>query len=144
MLPAPAPTERACPSALLQVDDTRRTLGYAVAELQSDAEKERAAFAQRGEPWTPPRIGVCVVQNKLKPKAGKLPQDLLDKSYFVGESIPDRWCVYPWDAADIYNHTSMAEAAKQKSQAVVAKGYCSDASATATPMVTDRSQSCVD
>jgi len=31
--------------------------------------------------------------------------------YFAAADIEDCWCVYPWDAEDIYAHTQRAEAA---------------------------------
>ncbi len=36
-----------------------------------------------------------VLHNKEKVKNGVLPAGV---SYFAGESFPDVWCVYPWDA----------------------------------------------
>ncbi len=41
------------------------------------------------------QIGVMVLHNKEKVKNGVLPAGV---SYFAGESFPDVWCVYPWDA----------------------------------------------
>lgn len=31
--------------------------------------------------------------------------------YFAAMEVEDCWCVYPWDAEDIYAHTQVAEAA---------------------------------
>lgn len=32
--------------------------------------------------------------------------------YFAAAEVPDCWCVYPWDADDIYTHTATAEASR--------------------------------
>ena len=74
---------------------TRATLQYAVEELK----KTNA----------PAAVGVLVVHNKLKPKAGTLPEDV---TYISGEDVPNAWNCYPWDAAvygrDIYAHEELA------------------------------------
>ena len=78
-----------------EVDDTRATLQYAVAELT----KMNA----------PAAIGVMVVHNKLKPKTGQLPPDV---TYIAGEDVPNCWNCYPWDAKaygrDIETHEVLA------------------------------------
>lgn len=78
-----------------EVDDTRATLQYAVAELKKLNE--------------PAAIGVLVVHNKLKDKKGVLPDDV---TYICGENVPNAWNCYPWDAAaygrDVYAHEELA------------------------------------
>lgn len=65
-----------------EVDDSRRTLEYAVKTLQETNE--------------PSAVGVFVVHNKKKEKHGSLPANV---EYFVGEEVEDAWVAYPWDAA---------------------------------------------
>ena len=78
-----------------EVDDTRATLQYAVEELRRTN--------------GPSAVGVLVVHNKLKPKKGKLPDDV---TYIAGENVPDAWNCYPWDAKaynrDIFAHEALA------------------------------------
>ena len=80
-----------------EVDDTRRTLQYAVTELR-----------RRNGPGA---IGVLVVHNKLKPKEGSLPPNV---EYIACEDVDDAWNCYPWDAAaygrDIDRHEDLARA----------------------------------
>merc|ERR1719399_1616314 len=70
-----------------EVDDTRTTLEYAVAELR----KTNA----------PAAVGVLVVHNKLKEKKGTLPDDV---TYISGEDVPNAWNCYPWDAMAYGRH----------------------------------------
>ena len=78
-----------------EVDDTRVTLQYAVEEI-------RRLNA-------PAAIGVLVVHNKLKPKKGELPPDIV---YIAGEHVPPAWNCYPWDAQaygrDVFAHEALA------------------------------------
>jgi hypoxanthine phosphoribosyltransferase len=78
-----------------QVDDSRKTLAHAVAELQADIAAERAAFRKQaaasssigdgacngsssGEAaWVEPQLGVFVLHNKLRPKLAELPESLM-------------------------------------------------------------------
>ncbi|KAI0821569.1 hypothetical protein BC629DRAFT_1579076 [Irpex lacteus] len=76
-----------------EIDDSRKTLQYAVSELK----KDRTEF------------GIFVVHNKRKEKLGKLPEDL---PYFAGEEIDDLWLDYPWEARDIEEHDRLAAAQK--------------------------------
>lgn len=100
-----------------EVDDTRKTLSYAVEELHKDIEQERTAYkaacTTSGDDgmsaWKQPTVGIFVVHNKLKPKQAQLPAQLMAQHYFVGEDIPDHWVMYPWDATDIGAHTLKAE-----------------------------------
>lgn len=96
-----------------EVDDTRKTLSYAVAELAKDIEHQRVAYeakkAEGDAEWEAPKLGVFVVHNKLKDKSGQLPQELLDRAYFKCTDVPDNWIVYPWDALDIADHQQRAD-----------------------------------
>ncbi|KAG2487333.1 hypothetical protein HYH03_014049 [Edaphochlamys debaryana] len=96
-----------------EVDDTRKTLSFAVAELNKDVTKQRAEYEakrQEGEPeWQEPKLGVFVVHNKLKPKTGTLPESLMEAAYFKCMDVPDNWIVYPWDALDIYAHQQRSD-----------------------------------
>ena len=74
-----------------EVDDTRVTLEYTLHELLHHE---------------PSEIAVMVLHNKQKAKLGTLPECI--HHYFVGESLEDRWIVYPWDAQDIEEHERRA------------------------------------
>lgn len=93
-----------------EVDDTRKTLQYAIAELQKDIDTARAEREANGGLWRPTRLGTFVVHNKKKAKLGHLPHDIESNSYFYGDELEDRWVVYPWDAVDSFEHTKLAEA----------------------------------
>ncbi len=62
------------------LNDTGSTLVYCVKELQKS---------------NPEAIAVAVVHDKQKKKDA-----ILDSSipYFIGESVPDYWIVYPWES----------------------------------------------
>ncbi|KXZ47230.1 hypothetical protein GPECTOR_37g236 [Gonium pectorale] len=96
-----------------EVDDTRKTLSYAVAELTKDIEKQRSEYEARrkeGDPeWAEAKLGVFVVHNKLKSKTGVLPEAFLESCYFKCQDVPDNWIVYPWDALDIAEHQRRAD-----------------------------------
>lgn len=96
-----------------EVDDTRKTLSYAVDELQRDIAKQRKLYEsehfETSVPWKEPSLGTFVVHNKLKEKRGKLPDDIMLCRYFAGSDIDGSWVVYPWDALNIYEHTERAE-----------------------------------
>ena len=86
--------------------------GPQVIELQQ-SEREREDVARKLEELRrsngPAAVGVFVVHNKLKPKKGKLPDDV---TYIAGENVPDAWNCYPWDAKaynrDIFAHEALA------------------------------------
>ena len=67
------------------MDDSRTTLGYAVAELKKDIasqlehlpEDKRASFPKT-------ELAIFVVHNKLKEKRGSIPDDV---KYFPGEDV---------------------------------------------------------
>ncbi|WIA14464.1 hypothetical protein OEZ85_002989 [Tetradesmus obliquus] len=104
-----------------EVDDSRKTLAHAVAELQADIAAERTAFklaaaenrssSSSSSSWQEPQLGVFVLHNKLRPKLAALPEELMRGRYWSGLDIPNCWCKYPWDAEAIYEHTDKAEAA---------------------------------
>eukprot|EP00529_Nitzschia_sp_RCC80_P033595 CAMPEP_0113500262 /NCGR_PEP_ID=MMETSP0014_2-20120614/32215_1 /TAXON_ID=2857 /ORGANISM="Nitzschia sp." /LENGTH=202 /DNA_ID=CAMNT_0000394547 /DNA_START=13 /DNA_END=621 /DNA_ORIENTATION=- /assembly_acc=CAM_ASM_000159 len=83
-----------------EVDDTRTTLQYCVQEVARH---------------NPAKIGVAVVHNKIKPKRGVLPSDVV---YFAGAHVEDHWNCYPWDAADygrsIADHEALAASCNVK------------------------------
>jgi hypoxanthine phosphoribosyltransferase len=102
-----------------EVDDTRKTLAYAVEELLKDIEAERHQWeaanavprthtppqpscsgsssplqelqAEEAQEWQAPRLGVFVVHNKLKQKKAELPEWLMKSSYFTAGDIQDNW-----------------------------------------------------
>ena len=98
-----------------EVDETRTTLAYAVDELAKDIEQQRHAYEQNNETWIEPKLGVFVVHNKLVPKRGQLPDELMKNAYFAGENVGNEWIVYPWDALDIDEHTRLAEGGHESS-----------------------------
>eukprot|EP00283_Hemiselmis_rufescens_P009087 CAMPEP_0173433410 /NCGR_PEP_ID=MMETSP1357-20121228/10868_1 /TAXON_ID=77926 /ORGANISM="Hemiselmis rufescens, Strain PCC563" /LENGTH=210 /DNA_ID=CAMNT_0014398107 /DNA_START=39 /DNA_END=671 /DNA_ORIENTATION=+ len=81
-----------------EVDDSRTTLQFCVEEILRD--------------HTPAEMAVMVLHNKEKPKNGVLPKSV---SYYAGESFPDVWCVYPWDATDIDDHERKAKLCEESS-----------------------------
>ncbi|RUS32529.1 hypothetical protein BC938DRAFT_475161 [Jimgerdemannia flammicorona] len=90
-----------------EVDDTRQTLAFAVAELVKDIKKQEEAMGLGpGERET--KLGVFVLHNKIKKKKMSLPENVM-KYYFAAVDMPDTWLVYPWDAVDIDEHTKKAE-----------------------------------
>ncbi|KAL7424862.1 hypothetical protein Q5752_000547 [Cryptotrichosporon argae] len=90
-----------------EVDDTRTTLLYTVRELKSDIEKQLqdvADEAERARLRAETKLGIFVVQNKLKPKAGDLPDDV---AYFAAAETPDWWISFPWEMSDIDSHDAL-------------------------------------
>jgi hypoxanthine phosphoribosyltransferase len=75
----------------LQVDDSRKTLAHAVAEIQADIAAERSAFLQTADSsgsngtgigsssssWVEPELGIFVLHNKLRPKLAELPEEIM-------------------------------------------------------------------
>ncbi|KAF9123983.1 hypoxanthine-guanine phosphoribosyltransferase [Mortierella sp. 14UC] len=88
-----------------EVDDTRRTLAYAVRELTKDLEIESEKLRAQGKEVPETKIGVFVLHNKLKEKREQLPEEIMNGRYFACKQMPDQWLVYPWDALDIEDHT---------------------------------------
>ncbi|KAI0060996.1 PRTase-like protein [Artomyces pyxidatus] len=95
-----------------EVDDSRKTLQYAVLELQKDVEKELLALPESEREAARTKFAVFVVHNKLKPKLGAIPSDV---PYYAGDEVPDVWLDYPWEMADIDEHDRLA--AEQKAKA---------------------------
>ncbi|EKM49984.1 uncharacterized protein PHACADRAFT_264449 [Phanerochaete carnosa HHB-10118-sp] len=92
-----------------EVDDSRKTLQYAISELQKDVEKELLELPESEREAQRTKFAVFVVHNKLKDKLGSLPADL---PYFAGSNVEDVWLDYPWEATDIDEHDRLA--ARQK------------------------------
>lgn len=89
-----------------EVDDTRTTLHYAVTELQNDVAKLEKELGLE----TSTKFLVFVLHNKNKPKKADLPSNIMDTGrYIVGQEVEDAWIAYPWDAADIDEHTELAK-----------------------------------
>ncbi|EJD07392.1 PRTase-like protein [Fomitiporia mediterranea MF3/22] len=96
-----------------EIDDTRKTLHYAIKELKADAEKELLALPEDQRDAARPDFAVFVVHNKLKEKAAELPADL---PYFPGDEVPDVWLDYPWESVDIEEHDRLAALDKLKAK----------------------------
>ncbi|KAH7890747.1 phosphoribosyltransferase-like protein [Phlebopus sp. FC_14] len=94
-----------------EVDDSRKTLQYAVSELQKDVELEVQALPESEREANRTEFAVFVVHNKLKPKLGSLPSNI---PYFAGAEVDDVWLDYPWEAADIEQHDRLAAQDKLK------------------------------
>ncbi|KAK1923871.1 putative transferase [Papiliotrema laurentii] len=80
-----------------EVDDTRTTLQYTVKELQKDINAQLEAVqdeAERERLRSETKLGIFVVHNKLKPKAGELDPSV---QYFAAVDTPDVWLAYPWE-----------------------------------------------
>ncbi|PIA13323.1 hypoxanthine guanine phosphoribosyltransferase [Coemansia reversa NRRL 1564] len=91
-----------------EVDDSRKTLVYAVSELQKDIlkQEEQAGIAP-GSSNT--EIGIFVVYNKEKPKGENLSSEIMHR-YYPAATTPDRWLFFPWDCTtDIEEHTELAK-----------------------------------
>ncbi|KAF9820606.1 hypothetical protein IEO21_01309 [Rhodonia placenta] len=93
-----------------EVDDSRKTLQYAISELQKDVERELAALPESERKAQRTQFAVFVVHNKLKPKLGELPPDV---PYYAGDEVEDVWLDYPWEAVDIDEHDRLAFAERQ-------------------------------
>ncbi|KAG2042511.1 hypothetical protein BDR03DRAFT_990244 [Suillus americanus] len=94
-----------------EVDDSRKTLQYALNELQKDVETELQLLPESERDSKRTKFGVFVVHNKLKPKLGKLPPNI---PYYVGADVEDVWLDYPWEAIDIEEHDRLAKEDKEK------------------------------
>ncbi|CAK7903658.1 xanthine phosphoribosyltransferase 1 [[Candida] anglica] len=91
-----------------EVDDTRTTLHYALTELEKDVKQLQEKLGRTDEIT---KFSIFVLHNKDKPKKADLPQELFDSGrYIVGETVPDHWIAYPWEAVDIDEHTKHATA----------------------------------
>jgi hypothetical protein len=97
-----------------EVDDSRKTLQYALNELQKDVEAELQLLPESERDSKRTEFGIFVVHNKLKLKLGKLPPNT---PYYVGAEVEDVWLDYPWEAVDIEEHDRMAKEDKEKKTA---------------------------
>ncbi|KAF5336189.1 hypothetical protein D9611_006267 [Ephemerocybe angulata] len=91
-----------------EVDDTRKTLHYAISELWKDVEKELLSYPEeeRAALRDATKFGVFVVHNKLK---AKLAEIAADTPYFSGADVEDLWLDYPWEAINIDEHDRLAQ-----------------------------------
>ena len=89
-----------------EVDDTRRTLDYAVKELEKDVEAARQRMGGGDVPKT--QFSIFVLHNKDKPKVGTLPDDMIANRYFSARTVGEEWINYPWEADDIEEHDRLA------------------------------------
>ncbi|CCF58584.1 hypothetical protein KAFR_0E04330 [Kazachstania africana CBS 2517] len=90
-----------------EVDDTRTTLHYAISELQKEVKEQQVKLNRLDEETA---FSIFVLHNKDKPKRAELPKDLMESGhYLVGETVPDEWLCYPWEADDIEEHTRLAK-----------------------------------
>ncbi|KAI0741930.1 PRTase-like protein [Daedaleopsis nitida] len=94
-----------------EVDDSRKTLHYAVSELQKDVERALAQLPEAERDAKRTKFAVFVVHNKLKPKLADLPAGI---PYYAGDEIEDVWLDYPWEAQDIEEHDRLAAEGKAK------------------------------
>ncbi|KAE9400379.1 PRTase-like protein [Gymnopus androsaceus JB14] len=90
-----------------EVDDTRKTLNYALVELKKDVELELLTRpeADRDALRAATKFGIFVVHNKKKPKLAELPEGT---PYYSGEDVDDVWLDYPWESTDIEKHDELA------------------------------------
>ncbi|KAJ7245158.1 PRTase-like protein [Mycena haematopus] len=90
-----------------EVDDTRKTLHYALFELQKDVEEEllKHPESERAALREATKFGIFVVHNKNKAKLADLPPET---PYFAGATVEDVWLDYPWEATDIEEHDRQA------------------------------------
>ncbi|KAI0028556.1 PRTase-like protein [Vararia minispora EC-137] len=91
-----------------EIDDSRKTLQYAITELEKDVEREIATLPESEREKARTKFGVFVVHNKRKEKLGIIPEGI---KYFAGSEIDDVWLDYPWEASDIDAHNRAAAAA---------------------------------
>lgn len=92
-----------------EIDDSRKTLQYAIEELKKDVERELLTLPESEREAARTQFAVFVVHNKLKPKLGAIPDDV---PYYAGDEVDDLWLDYPWEASDIEEHDKLAKAQK--------------------------------
>ncbi|TEB21785.1 PRTase-like protein [Coprinellus micaceus] len=94
-----------------EVDDTRKTIHYAVSELWKDVDRELLNHpeGERAALRAATKFGVFVVHNKKKTKLAEIDAST---PYFSGADIDDLWLDYPWEATDIEAHDELAAADK--------------------------------
>lgn len=88
--PVPEPLRGKNVLVVDEVDDSRVTLEFVLNELSKENFET---------------VGVAVLHEKIKAKAGQLPQGI---PYFSGITVEDWWINYPWDAEDIDEHNRLA------------------------------------
>ncbi|TFK25649.1 PRTase-like protein [Coprinopsis marcescibilis] len=95
-----------------EVDDTRKTLRYAVSELKRDVEAELLKHPEdkRAKLRAATRFAIFVVHNKKKPKLAEIDPETL---YFSGDDVEDVWLDYPWEATNIEEHDRLAAQDRQ-------------------------------
>ncbi|KAG6837161.1 hypothetical protein H0H93_013751 [Arthromyces matolae] len=95
-----------------EVDDTRKTLSYALTELQKDVAEELLKYPEsdREALRAATKFAIFVVHNKNKPKLADLP---VGTPYYAGEEVEDVWLDYPWEAIHIEEHDRLAAADKK-------------------------------
>ncbi|PFH46877.1 hypothetical protein AMATHDRAFT_88049 [Amanita thiersii Skay4041] len=112
-----------------EVDDTRKTLqyalqelkeylfitysSYALSELQKDVEAEMRTYPKHEQDKLreATKFGVFVVHNKKKAKMASLPPDT---PYYAGAEVNDVWLDYPWEVIDIEEHDRLAKEDKER------------------------------
>ncbi|KAM6496920.1 hypothetical protein JOM56_007393 [Amanita muscaria] len=96
-----------------EVDDSRKTLHYALTELQKDVENELLTLPEheRDKLRAATQFGVFVVHNKKKDKFASLPSGI---AYYAGAEVDDIWLDYPWEAINIEEHNRLAMEDKQQ------------------------------
>ncbi|KAF9447709.1 PRTase-like protein [Macrolepiota fuliginosa MF-IS2] len=94
-----------------EVDDTRKTLSYALVELLKDVEGELLTRpeSEREALRSATKFAIFVVHNKVKAKLAEIPTDT---PYFSGADVEDVWLDYPWEATNIEEHDQLAAADK--------------------------------
>ncbi|TRM69827.1 hypothetical protein BD626DRAFT_475419 [Schizophyllum amplum] len=99
-----------------EVDDTRKTLQYAVSELKKDIAAELATRSEHEAAVlsTQTAFAIFVVHNKNKAKVGSLTDDV---KYFPGMEVGDVWLDYPWEVLDIDEHERLVAADKARMKA---------------------------
>lgn len=75
-----------------EIDDTRKTMAFCANEIKREVEPET--------------VGIFVVHNKDTKKIGALDDDIV---YISGQTIPNRWAVYPWEVEDILDHDAKSQ-----------------------------------
>ncbi|TFK71612.1 PRTase-like protein [Pluteus cervinus] len=90
-----------------EVDDTRKTLHYALSELRKDVLTELNTYPvhEQEKLLGSTKFAVFVVHNKLKGKLAELPAGM---PYYSGADVGDVWLDYPWEATDIEEHDRLA------------------------------------
>lgn len=91
-----------------EVDDTRKTLEYAVKELQKDIANAQKSTGRESETT---RLCIFVLHNKDKEKIGTLPEKMVKEGgdYLAARTVDDVWICYPWEATDIDEHDELAK-----------------------------------